>query len=89
LLALTVFQLLWLLVLWSGAAVGLRFAGLHSYQGWCVLFCAASAFALLLLASGPEAVARFRIPAVPLVAVIAAVGWTSIGRGLPPERRAD
>lgn len=78
LLGLTIFQILWLLALWIGVIVGLRFIEHRSYEGLCAMFCTATAFGLILLASGPEAVARFRIPAVPFLAVLGGIGWSRL-----------
>jgi hypothetical protein len=71
-------QLLLLFCLWIGFAYGLSFASLASYQGRCVLIVAATAFLLLLLASGPEATARMRIPAMPFLAIVAGIGSAAI-----------
>jgi hypothetical protein len=34
------------------------------------------AFVMLLIGAGPTAIARFRLPAVPFLAILAGVGWS-------------
>jgi hypothetical protein len=79
LLLLVALQLVMIGFTWAGVALALkRHARLRSPLGLCVLFAFAIAMLTLLLASGPEAVARFRIPATPLLAFLAGVGWFGI-----------
>lgn len=84
LLALVIFQLLLSLLLWIGVILGLnyarvnRFSAPDSYKGLCIILCAAVALWLLLLAAGPEAADRYRIPAIPLLAIVSGIGWSSL-----------
>jgi hypothetical protein len=83
LLLLIALQLLMIGFTWAGVILALkRQAGVRSPLGSCVFFAFAIAILTLLLSSGPEAVARFRIPATPLLAFLAGVGWF----GLRAER---
>jgi len=76
LLSLLVLQLVMIGFTWAGVALALRkYAKLPSELRRGVLFAVAIAMVTLLLASGPEAVARFRVPAMPLLAFLAGVGW--------------
>jgi 4-amino-4-deoxy-L-arabinose transferase-like glycosyltransferase len=77
-LTLASIQIVLLTIMWTGAVVGLRLLGLRSYEARCITLCAAAAFSLLLLAAGAEALDRLRIPAVPLLAVLSGVGWSSL-----------
>jgi hypothetical protein len=74
LLLLVVLQLMMVGLTWAGVMLALRKNARHR-SDTCVLFAFAMSVLILLLASGPEAVARFRIPATPLLALVAAVGW--------------
>jgi len=79
LLLLVALQLLMVGFTWTGSMLALkRYATFRSPLGSCVLFAFTMAVAILLLASGPEAVARFRIPATPLLAFMAGVGWLGV-----------
>jgi hypothetical protein len=76
LLLLVSLQLVIIVFTWAGVAFALRRYGCqHSPLRACVLFTFAIAVVALLAASGPEAVARFRVPATPLLAFLAGVGW--------------
>jgi hypothetical protein len=75
-LLLVALQLLMIGFIWAGVMLALkRHAGLRSPLGSCVLFAFAIAVLTLLLAAGPEAVPRFRVPAMPLLAFLAGTGW--------------
>jgi hypothetical protein len=79
LLLLIALQLLIVGFTWAGVMFAIkRHARRRSPPGACVLFAFAIAVLTLLLASGPEAVARFRIPATPILAFLAGVGWFGI-----------
>jgi hypothetical protein len=89
LLLLVALQLVMIGFTWAGVTLALKkHARLRSPLGRCVLFAFAIAMLTLLLASGPEAVARFRIPATPLLAFLAGVGWFGIREPgpFPPSR---
>jgi hypothetical protein len=81
LVLLITFQLATAAFLWTGVALALRHWQRGSYEDMCLVSLAGSAFVLLIIASGPEATARFRVPAMALLAMIAGVGWLG--------RRAD
>jgi hypothetical protein len=75
---LIILQVLLAALLWIGVIAGLALASIRSYRGKCILIFAGMAIVLQLLASGPEATARMRIPALPFLAIIAGIGWTRI-----------
>jgi hypothetical protein len=76
LLLLMAIQILMIAFTWTGVTLALKKYGrAGSSIGRCVLFAFAIAIVTLLLASGPEAVARFRTPATPLLAFLTGVGW--------------
>jgi len=79
-LALTVFQIVLTLLMWAGVIAVLRFAGLRTYRDFCIAAFIVSALVLLLLAAGPEATARFRVPAIPFLAMAAGVGLSGAAR---------
>lgn len=66
------------LILWIGVLVGLRCLDLRSYEGLCVMFCAMAAVALLLPMAGIEAQGRYRVPALPLLAILSGIGWMNL-----------
>jgi hypothetical protein len=69
-------QLLVSLVVWAGVVQALIRAEWNSKIGMaCILIPLAAAFAMLLCAAGPDAHARFRVPAVPFLAMLASIGW--------------
>ncbi len=74
--ALITFQVLTVLLVWVGLVIAiLRCANSGvDYRLW-VLCPAAAGVLLLLLASGGEADVRFRVPAIPLLAIVAALGY--------------
>jgi hypothetical protein len=76
LVSLVIVQLLMIGFTWAGVMLALKKClRRRSQLGSCVLFAFAAALLLLLLAAGPEAVPRFRVPAMPLLAFLAGVGW--------------
>jgi hypothetical protein len=76
LLLLVTLQLVMIAFIWAGVGLSLkRYAAHRSRRGACIRFAFAMAVLILLVASGPEAVARFRIPATPLLAMLAGIGW--------------
>jgi 4-amino-4-deoxy-L-arabinose transferase-like glycosyltransferase len=84
--ALTVLQIVAVILLWLGVIAGLSFASIRSYRGSCILIFAASAMVLMLLASGPEGTARLRIPALPFLAMLAGLGWMRLADRLGVQR---
>jgi hypothetical protein len=84
LVLLITFQLATAAFLWTGVALALRHWQRGSYEGTCLVSLAGSAFVLLIIASGPEATARFRVPAMALLAMIAGVGWLGRREGGSP-----
>ncbi|MBV8358304.1 MAG: hypothetical protein JO189_10260 [Deltaproteobacteria bacterium] len=89
LLLLVALQLVMIGFTWAGVMLALkRQARLRSPLGRCVLLAFAIVILILLLASGPEAVARFRIPATPLLALLAGVGWFGISEPGPTPSQA-
>lgn len=88
-LGLTIFQLIFAAVLWSGAlTTSMRAANFRSDRGLCVIFLAACAFLFLLMGSGAEAQPRYRVPAVPFLAILSGVAWASFLPG-SESRHAD
>ena len=77
------FQIVAILFVWTGVFFAIRGLYLGSYDdGLCVIFLLSLAVCLLVLASGPEATSRFRIPAMPFLSVVASVGWIrAVGLG--------
>jgi hypothetical protein len=86
LVLLITFQLAPAVFLWTGVALALRHWQGGSYEDTCLVSLAGSAFVLLIIASGPEATARFRVPAMALLAMIAGVGWLGRREGGSPAR---
>jgi hypothetical protein len=72
---LVAFQLMMMGFVWAGAILAFKRYRRRSPPARCILFALAVAFLILLPASGPEATARFRTPAIPLLALLAGVGW--------------
>jgi hypothetical protein len=75
LVLLIAFQLATAAFLWTGVAFALWHWWGGSYEDTCLVSLLGAAFVLLIIASGPEATARFRVPAMALLAMIAGVGW--------------
>ncbi len=79
--ALVIYQLLWSAFVWCGIIRAVALLKRQSLRDRVViLFPLLMALLLLGLASGPEGNARFRTPAVPLFAMVAAIGWFGISR---------
>lgn len=74
--ALVMLQLGMILLIWLGVAHAVG-SELRSRSAWDVrmLFVLAMAILLLVLASGPETTDRFRIPAMPFLAMLSGIGW--------------
>ncbi len=77
--ALIIAQLAMTVVVWSGAACAV-ISELRRYPAWDarLLFMVAAALWLLLLAAGPEGTDRFRIPALPFLAIVSGLGWCRV-----------
>ena len=66
---------------WTGVGLALRrFRHEPPPQRWVLLILLCAAFVLVAAASGPEGNDRFRVPAMPMLALLAAFGWTTTGR---------
>ncbi len=75
-------QLMLNLFVWAGVARGLFRTDWNSkIEVACILIPLAVAFAMLACAASPGAHARYRVPAVPFLAMLAGIGWLG--------RRAD
>ncbi len=75
--ALVLFEALLTLLMWIGVVEALiRCARMRSkeYRLW-VLYLTIAGVVLMVLAAGGEADVRFRAPVVPLLAMVAAIGW--------------
>lgn len=82
---LVVLELLLTAFIWVGVVLALRRIRYgQSGQAALVLIPLLATLLLFVLSAGPEGEARFRVPAVPLLAIVAACGWS----GLPDERIA-
>jgi hypothetical protein len=84
LVLLITFQLATAVFLWTGVTLALWHWQRGSYEDMCLVSLAGSAFVLLIIASGPEATARFRVPAMALLAMTAGVGWFGRREGGSP-----
>jgi hypothetical protein len=64
------------LVLWTGVGLACirMFRASSDYRLW-VLFLSAAGLSLMLLGAGGDADVRFRCPAIPLLAAVAALGY--------------
>jgi hypothetical protein len=75
-------QLMLNLFVWAGVARGLFRTDWNSkIEVACILIPLGAALAMLVCAASPAAHARFRVPAVPFLAMLAGIGWLG--------RRAD
>ena len=86
---LVLFQFVLLIVIWIG--VGRALAGLRgkpAREVAMILIPFAVAMAMMILAAGAEAYARFRMPAMPFLTILAGIGW-SRGRWSEPARPAE
>lgn len=79
---LVVVQMLTTLAVWAGVGLALKrcFSAGAEYRFW-TLYLTGVAAMLLLLAAGGEADARFRVPAKPLLAIVAVLGYFGEGAG--------
>ena len=69
-------QLILNLFVWAGVARGLfRIDWNSKIEVACVLIPLGAAFAMLACAASPVAHARFRVPAIPFLAMLAGIGW--------------
>jgi hypothetical protein len=77
LVALLAFQMLLISAMWIGCAFALRrcWRGSPVYRLW-VIYLAGVAMLFILLAAGGEAAVRFRVPVVPLLAIVASLGYS-------------
>jgi 4-amino-4-deoxy-L-arabinose transferase-like glycosyltransferase len=81
------FQIIPVFFTWIGvmlAVWGLRNRSWH--EAAYVLYPLMIALFLILLAAGPDGVARHRMPAMPLLAMLAGVGWSAVRTA--PQRRS-
>ena len=74
---LVLLQLILTAFTWIGAALAvIRLRGRPRREIAVVLIPLGVALVMILLASGAEAYARYRMPAIPLLAIVAGVGWS-------------
>lgn len=74
--ALLFVQVATILFVWVGVFFAVRGLYFGSFNdGLCLILILSVGVFLLILASGPEATSRFRIPAMPFLSMVAAVGW--------------
>ncbi len=59
--------------------------GRPGYKELCLLLAVAAL--LLLAAAGPEAYSRYRVPAMPMIAIAASYGWVALRRHAPSIRQ--
>ncbi|HSR57392.1 MAG TPA: hypothetical protein VLL57_04350, partial [Candidatus Binataceae bacterium] len=81
--ALIAFQMLMLLAMWAGVVWALLrcLRASHNYRVW-VFYLTLVSMVLLVVGAGGEADVRFREPVVPLLAIVAALGYfPALGRG--------
>ncbi len=72
------FQLALTIFMWIGVGLALcRIRGRPRPIGWLILIPLCASLLLLTAAAGPEMYDRFRVPAVPMLALVAAFGWTA------------
>jgi hypothetical protein len=82
--ALMIFQIIVTILTWSGIVLALRYSR-PGYKELCLLLAVAAL--LLLAAAGPEAYSRFRVPAMPMIAIAASYGWVALRRHAPSIRQ--
>ena len=88
---LVLFQLILTALTWVGAAFAvIRLRGRPPREIAVVLIPFGVALAMILLASGAEAYARYRMPALPLIAIVAGAGWSGapVRMGAATKRRS-
>jgi hypothetical protein len=81
---LVLLQMALIAFMWIGvgrAIIGIR--GRARQEAVMLMYLLIIALVMLFLAAGPEAIARYRSPAVPFLAMIAGVGWS--GASKTPE----
>jgi hypothetical protein len=79
-----IFQIIAIILTWSGIALALWHSR-PAYQELCLLLAVAAL--LVLAAAGPEAYSRFRVPAMPMIAIAASYGWVALRRHAPSIRQ--
>jgi len=78
--ALLSLQLILMIFMWIGVGLAVwRLRSMEPLNIRLVLVLLCAAFLLLVAAAGPEATDRFRVPAVPLLALLAGFGWAPSG----------
>lgn len=70
----TAISLVYIFLLWSTFIYGLRMLKFNQYTAFIVLIVAY----FLIFSSGPQSIARFRMPIMPLILVFSAVGLSSV-----------
>lgn len=84
-LALVAYVVLHLALVYAGAARGVLLATRGSRSWWPAhVLLGGIAIYLVVVAAGPEAYARFRVPVMPFLAVFAGIGWSSSTRRVTP-----
>ena len=97
--AVVTIQVIFVIFTWIG--MGITFARIRCQSRQQLLFISilsAIAFMMLLIGTGPGEIARFRVPSIPFLAILAGVGWASAlsgsraassgGRRLPLHKSA-
>ena len=84
-LAILVFlQVITILLVWAGVLRALvRIKWTFRTEASCILILFVVAMAMLACAASPAAHARFRVPAMPFLAMLAGIGWLGNGEGAP------
>jgi hypothetical protein len=80
---LVLLQMALIAFIWIGvgrAMIGIR--GRARQEAVMLMYLLSLALVMLVLAAGPEAIARYRSPAVPFLAMIAGVGWSGALKSL-------
>jgi hypothetical protein len=78
--ALLFLQLILMIFLWVGVGLAIgRLRGAAPSNVWLVLTLLCAGLLLLVAPAGPEATERFRVPAIPMLALLAAFGWAPSG----------
>ena len=73
---LVAFQFMLLAVTWTGAVFAIVKCGLPwRWSYYPLLLPSVAALLLILATAGPEAYSRYRIPIMPLVAIVSGIGW--------------
>jgi hypothetical protein len=82
--ALMIFQIIVTMLTWGGIVLALWYSR-PGYKELCLLLAVAAL--LLLAAAGPESYSRFRVPAMPMIAIAASYGWVALRRHAPSIRQ--